>query len=80
MLFISTRILGVLKNCKTKNMVNKQNPIPLDDIAKEIVKQPLDGLLYDLGLLPEQVKEKSLNHIRMLVIKHLYEELIKVKN
>ena len=38
---------------------------------QNLIQQPLDGLLYDLDLMPEQCK-KTINTIRRLVIEELY--------
>ena len=42
-------------------------------MIQEIVKQPLEGLLYDLDLLPEQCKA-WINNDRRLVIEELYKQ------
>ncbi len=41
---------------------------------KEYIKQPLEGLLYDLDLLPEQCKT-IINELRNVVIECQYKEI-----
>ena len=41
-------------------------------VADKIIDQPIEGLLYDLDLLPEQCKNRT-NSYRRIVIERLYE-------
>ncbi len=40
---------------------------------REAVQQPLEGLLYDLDLMPEQCKT-LINNLRRLVVEELYKQ------
>lgn len=47
----------------------------LKKIADDIINnQPLEGLLYDLDLLPEQCKNDSMN-MKRLVIENLHKKV-----
>ena len=41
----------------------------LEKAEKSIINQPIEGLLYDLDLMPEQCKSSHSNIIRLVVIK-----------
>lgn len=46
----------------------------MNDFDKHVLEQPLDGLLYDLDLLPEQNK-RAIDAMRYRVIKRLREKI-----
>ena len=48
----------------------------LDRITDDIIKQPIEGILYDLDLMPEQCKSDASN-IKRLVIRKLYKKAMK---
>lgn len=43
--------------------------------AREFIKQPLDGALWDLGMLTEQLEKHTKPYIVMRVIEALYEKI-----
>lgn len=42
-------------------------------LVDKAISQPLEGLLYDLDLMPEQIKY-GINDLRRIVIERLYEK------
>ncbi len=44
------------------------------ELVDKNISQPLEGLLYDLDLMPEQIKT-DINNLRRIVIERLYEKL-----
>jgi hypothetical protein len=53
------------------------NDEELKGAIREMCKQPLDGLLYDLNLLPEQLDRDLSKLYKMMVIKELYAQASK---
>ena len=43
------------------------------------IGQPIDGLLYDLNLLPEQLRPNTREYAAMFVISALHAELVKLR-
>ena len=54
--------------------MNKQDEI----IRTTILKQPLEGLLYDLGLMPEECKSEIANR-RKITVEVLRKEIERLK-
>lgn len=51
----------------------------LQKIASDIVKQPLEGLLYDLDLLPEQCRNDT-NNMKRIIVENLHKKIEQLTN